>query len=60
MFTGSGSLICTVAGCPSGLKGGRERMAGDVPGRSGKGQYGKREKDNGCDWRHGCQLCPIL
>ena len=27
----------------------REHMAGDVPGRSGKGQYGKREKDEGCD-----------
>ena len=26
-----------------------EHMAGDVPGRSGKGQYGKREKYEGCD-----------
>jgi hypothetical protein len=29
--------------------GGREHMAGNVPGRSGKGQYGKREKYKGCD-----------
>ena len=29
--------------------GGREHMTGDVPGRSGKGQYGKREKYKGCD-----------
>jgi len=27
--------------------GGREHMTGDVPGRSGKGQYGKREKYKG-------------
>ncbi len=29
--------------------GGREHMAGDVPSRSGKGQYGKREKYKECD-----------
>jgi hypothetical protein len=29
--------------------GGREHVAGDVPGRSGKGQYGKGEKYKGCD-----------
>jgi hypothetical protein len=27
----------------------REHMAGDVPGRSGKGQYGKGEKYKRCD-----------
>ena len=27
----------------------REHMAGDVPSRSGKRQYGKREKYKGCD-----------
>jgi hypothetical protein len=26
-----------------------EHMAGDVPGRSRKGQYGKREKYKGCN-----------
>jgi hypothetical protein len=25
-------------------------MAGDVPRRSGKGQYGEREKYEQCDW----------
>jgi hypothetical protein len=29
--------------------GGREHVAGDVPGQSGKGQDGKREKYKGCD-----------
>jgi hypothetical protein len=28
---------------------GREHMAGDVPSRSGNGQYDKREKYKGCD-----------
>jgi hypothetical protein len=28
----------------------REHMAGDVPSRSGEGQYGKREKYQGCDY----------
>jgi hypothetical protein len=27
----------------------RQHVAGDVPGRSGKRQYGKREKYKGCD-----------
>ena len=27
----------------------REHMAGDVPGRGGKGQYGKRKKHQECD-----------
>jgi hypothetical protein len=35
-------------------------MAGDVPGRSGKGQDGKREKYQGCYECHGCQLMPYL
>jgi hypothetical protein len=30
-------------------RGTREHMAGDVPSRSGKGQYDKREKYEGCD-----------
>ncbi len=29
--------------------GSREHMAGDVPGRSWRGQYGNREKYKGCD-----------
>ncbi len=29
--------------------GSREHMAGDVPSRNWKGQYGKREKYKGCD-----------
>jgi hypothetical protein len=29
--------------------GGGEHMAGDVPSQSGKGEYGKREKYQGCD-----------
>ena len=33
----------------SASNGSREHMAGDVPGRSGKGQYGKRQKYEGCD-----------
>jgi len=37
----------------------REHMARDVPGRSGKRQYGKREKYEGCDQGHDCQLCHI-
>jgi hypothetical protein len=39
---------------------GGEHMAGDVPGRSGKGQDGKREKYQGCYECHGCQLMPYL
>ena len=29
--------------------GSREHMVGDVPSRSGNGQYDKREKYKGCD-----------